>query len=148
MIRRLGNRALFAITSHAAERTPGVEALEGVEVEARRRRYEARGARARFADPRTFLIGVDHVRAVVALVLAGGKASLGPSSLHVPSWDSGMFWTALTVLAIPQVPLSFANSLGISHTAGRNVRATTTPASAAPASTPTDMSAARRGASP
>ena len=50
------------------------------------------------------------IGAVVALVLAGGKASLGPSSLHVPSWDSGMFWTALTVLAIPQVPLSFANS--------------------------------------
>src|SRR5207302_1587725 len=44
------------------------------------------------------------------IVLAGGKASLGPSSLHFPSWDSGMFWTALTVLAIPQVPLSFANS--------------------------------------
>jgi SulP family sulfate permease len=47
---------------------------------------------------------------VVMLVLAGGKASAGPSAFHFPSWDAGMFWTALTVLVIPQVPLSFANS--------------------------------------
>jgi sulfate permease, SulP family len=47
---------------------------------------------------------------VAMLALAGGKASFGPSGLQLPSWDSGVFWTALTVLVIPQVPLSFANS--------------------------------------
>src|SRR5205085_5151606 len=47
---------------------------------------------------------------VVAVVLAGSKAGLGPSAIHFPSWDSPRFWTALIVLAIPQVPLSFASS--------------------------------------
>jgi hypothetical protein len=47
---------------------------------------------------------------VAMLALAGGQASFGPSGLQLPSWDSGVFWTALTVLVIPQVPLSFANS--------------------------------------
>ncbi len=47
---------------------------------------------------------------LVTLILAGGKSGLGPSTLHFPAWDAGMFWTALTVLVIPQVPLSFANS--------------------------------------
>jgi MFS superfamily sulfate permease-like transporter len=44
------------------------------------------------------------------LVQAGGEASFGPSAIHIPSWDAGTFWTALTLLVIPQVPLSFANS--------------------------------------
>jgi hypothetical protein len=47
---------------------------------------------------------------VVAVVLAGGRAGFGPSEIHFPSWDSHMFWVALTVLVVPQVPLSFANS--------------------------------------
>jgi sulfate permease, SulP family len=47
---------------------------------------------------------------VAMLVAAGGKASLGPSGLEAPSWEAGTFWSALTLLVIPQVPLSFANS--------------------------------------
>jgi hypothetical protein len=50
------------------------------------------------------------VGAVVMLVQAGDNAALGPSALHVPSWGSHAFWSALTLLVIPQVPLSFANS--------------------------------------
>jgi SulP family sulfate permease len=48
--------------------------------------------------------------AVTMVVLAGGSASAGPSGLHLPSWDAAAFWTAFTVLVVPQVPLSFANS--------------------------------------
>jgi SulP family sulfate permease len=50
------------------------------------------------------------VGVAVMLVEAGGKASLGPSSLQLPSWSGDTFWTALTLLVIPQIPLSFANS--------------------------------------
>ncbi len=50
------------------------------------------------------------IAAVAAVLLAGGDASVGPSAIDVPSWDSAMFWTAFTVLVVPQVPLSFANS--------------------------------------
>jgi SulP family sulfate permease len=53
------------------------------------------------------LVGVG---VAVMLVQAGGNASLGPSSLSFPTWSGDTFWTALTVLVIPQVPLSFANS--------------------------------------
>ena len=48
--------------------------------------------------------------AVVMLVLSAGDASLGPSSISLPSLDAATFWTAFTVLALPQLPLSFANS--------------------------------------
>jgi SulP family sulfate permease len=48
--------------------------------------------------------------AVIMVVLAGDKAAFGPSSIALPHLDSGVFWTAFTVLVIPQVPLSFANS--------------------------------------
>jgi MFS superfamily sulfate permease-like transporter len=47
--------------------------------------------------------------AVIALT-AGGSAALGPSPVDGPSLDAATFWTALTVLVLPQVPLSFANS--------------------------------------
>jgi sulfate permease, SulP family len=47
---------------------------------------------------------------VVALVLAGGQLELGPSPLIVPSLSGGVLLTALTVLVLPQAPLSFANS--------------------------------------
>jgi SulP family sulfate permease len=47
---------------------------------------------------------------VVALVLAGGQLELGPSALALPSLDGGVLLTALTVLVLPQAPLSFANS--------------------------------------
>jgi MFS superfamily sulfate permease-like transporter len=47
---------------------------------------------------------------VVMLAVAGGRAAFGPSALHLPSWHAATFWTAFTVLVVPQVPLSFANS--------------------------------------
>ena len=47
---------------------------------------------------------------VVALALAGGHLSLGPSHVVFPSLDGGVLLTALTVLVLPQAPLSFANS--------------------------------------
>lgn len=53
------------------------------------------------------LVGVG---VAVMLVQAGGQASLGPSGLALPSLDSATFWTAFTVLVIPQLPLTFANS--------------------------------------
>jgi sulfate permease, SulP family len=53
------------------------------------------------------LVGVG---AVVMLVQAGGELALGPSALHVPDFDADVLLTALTVLVIPQLPLSFANS--------------------------------------
>jgi sulfate permease, SulP family len=53
------------------------------------------------------LVGVG---AVVMLVQAGGELTLGPSALHVPDFDADVLLTALTVLVIPQLPLSFANS--------------------------------------
>ena len=47
---------------------------------------------------------------VIMLVQAGGELALGPSALHVPDFDADVLLTALTVLVIPQLPLSFANS--------------------------------------
>ena len=47
---------------------------------------------------------------VAMVVLAGDKAAFGPSAIALPHLDSATFWTALTVLVVPQVPLSFANS--------------------------------------
>jgi sulfate permease, SulP family len=47
---------------------------------------------------------------VVALALAGGQLAPGPSHLDLPSLNGGVLLTALTVLVLPQVPLSFANS--------------------------------------
>lgn len=48
--------------------------------------------------------------AVITVILAGDKAALGPSAIVFPHLDSAVFWTAFTVLVVPQVPLSFANS--------------------------------------
>jgi sulfate permease, SulP family len=53
------------------------------------------------------LVGIG---AVVMLVRASGDAALGPSSLSLPSLDDATFWSAFTVLVLPQLPLSFANS--------------------------------------
>jgi hypothetical protein len=44
------------------------------------------------------------------LALAADEAALGPSALALPQLDAATFATALTVLVIPQAPLSFANS--------------------------------------
>lgn len=50
------------------------------------------------------------VGAAVAIGRAGGDLSFGPSDISLPSLDGDVLWTALTVLVIPQVPLTFANS--------------------------------------
>ena len=47
---------------------------------------------------------------VVALALAGDQLSLGPSDIVTPSLNGSVLLTALTVLVLPQAPLSFANS--------------------------------------
>ena len=46
----------------------------------------------------------------VTALLAGSNIELGPSALATPSIDLATLATALTVLVLPQVPLSFANS--------------------------------------
>jgi sulfate permease, SulP family len=48
--------------------------------------------------------------AVVMVGLGAGDAALGPSALSVPSLDWATLATAFTVLVLPQLPLSFANS--------------------------------------
>jgi hypothetical protein len=47
---------------------------------------------------------------VLMLAQAGGELSFGPSSLTLPDFDADVLLTALTVLVVPQLPLSFANS--------------------------------------
>jgi sulfate permease, SulP family len=47
---------------------------------------------------------------VMMLVSKGGELSLGPSALELPSLDGDVLLTAVTVLVVPQLPLSFANS--------------------------------------
>jgi hypothetical protein len=46
----------------------------------------------------------------VMFALGGGDVALGPSALALPSLDWETFATAFTVLVLPQIPLSFANS--------------------------------------
>jgi sulfate permease, SulP family len=46
----------------------------------------------------------------VALGRAHGALALGPSSFALPHLAGATFWTAFTVLVLPQVPLTFANS--------------------------------------
>ena len=46
----------------------------------------------------------------VALARAGGGLAFGPSAIALPHLDWAMVGTALTVLVLPQVPLTFANS--------------------------------------
>lgn len=48
--------------------------------------------------------------AVLMLAQAGGALAPGPSALALPDLDADVLLTALTVLVIPQLPLSFANS--------------------------------------
>jgi MFS superfamily sulfate permease-like transporter len=50
---------------------------------------------------------------------AGGDLALGPSSLTFPELDAGTFWTAFTVLVLPQLPLTFANSCVATSDAAR-----------------------------
>jgi hypothetical protein len=44
------------------------------------------------------------------LVESGGVPSFGPSALELPSLSAATFAAAFTVLVIPQLPLTFANS--------------------------------------
>jgi MFS superfamily sulfate permease-like transporter len=53
------------------------------------------------------LVGVG---AAVAVMESAGPIAVGPSALTFPSLDGATFWAALTVLVLPQLPLSFANS--------------------------------------
>ena len=50
------------------------------------------------------------IAAVVVLLGADADAALGPSELALPSLDGAAFWAAFTVLVLPQLPLTFANS--------------------------------------
>ena len=47
---------------------------------------------------------------VVMALEGGGEAALGPSGLALPDLDWATIGTAFTVLVLPQLPLSFANS--------------------------------------
>lgn len=47
---------------------------------------------------------------VVALALGGPAIALGPSELALPRIDGASLLAALTVLVVPQLPLTFANS--------------------------------------
>ncbi|MGI8806014.1 MAG: putative sulfate/molybdate transporter [Thermoleophilaceae bacterium] len=47
---------------------------------------------------------------LVMLATASGSIAAGPSALTIPDVDAAALLTALTVLVLPQVPLSFANS--------------------------------------
>jgi sulfate permease, SulP family len=48
--------------------------------------------------------------ALAMVVLEADQLAFGPSALEVPTLDGTTFLTALTVLVVPQLPLSFANS--------------------------------------
>jgi hypothetical protein len=50
------------------------------------------------------------VTAIGVIVATEGLGELGPSAVQLPSLDGAVFWTALTALVLPQLPLSFANS--------------------------------------
>lgn len=50
------------------------------------------------------------VAVVAALIRAGGELALGPSAIVAPDLSGELFWTALTLLVVPQLPLTFANS--------------------------------------
>ena len=55
----------------------------------------------------------------VALVRAGGSIELGPSGIDLPHLSGATLWTALTVLVVPQLPLTFANSCVATSDAAR-----------------------------
>ena len=59
---------------------------------------------------RTVTLVLVGVGAGVMIVTADGPVSLGPSAVGLPNLEAATFWTALTVLVLPQLPLSFANS--------------------------------------
>ncbi len=48
--------------------------------------------------------------AIVMVVKTVPGVELGPSAIELPSLSSATFWAAFTVLVLPQLPLTFANS--------------------------------------
>ena len=55
-------------------------------------------------------IALVGVGLAVALVQAAPDLRAGPSEVSAPGIDGAALWTALTVLVVPQIPLTFANS--------------------------------------
>ena len=53
------------------------------------------------------LVGVGTV---VMIVQSASTVEFGPSAIELPSLSRATFWTAFTVLVLPQLPLTFANS--------------------------------------
>lgn len=56
---------------------------------------------------------------LIAVVRAADELALGPSALVLPTLDAATFWTAFTVLVVPQLPLTFANSCVATSDAAR-----------------------------
>jgi sulfate permease, SulP family len=61
---------------------------------------------------RRFPVALALVGVAVAVILltTGDALAPGPSPLALPSLDGAAFWAAFTVLVLPQLPLTFANS--------------------------------------
>jgi hypothetical protein len=55
-------------------------------------------------------LGLVGVAVVVIVLTREAPVAFGPSALELPGLDGATFWAALTVLVLPQLPLSFANS--------------------------------------
>jgi hypothetical protein len=55
-------------------------------------------------------LGLVVLGTVLMLARSGGGVEVGPSALALPDLDADVLLTALTVLVIPQLPLTFANS--------------------------------------
>jgi hypothetical protein len=47
---------------------------------------------------------------IIVVIRTGGSIELGPSAIPLPSFDAATFATAFTILVLPQIPLTFANS--------------------------------------
>jgi sulfate permease, SulP family len=74
----------------------------------------ALGLRRRLVSLVLVAVGV-----AVLIARAGGDIALGPSPIPLPSFDAATFVTAFTVLVLPQVPLTFANSCVATSDAAR-----------------------------
>jgi SulP family sulfate permease len=59
---------------------------------------------------RLITLGFVAIAALVMLATAGDQLGFGPSAVAFPTLHEATLWTALTVLVIPQAPLTFANS--------------------------------------
>lgn len=69
---------------------------------------------------RAVTLGLVAAAVVAVVVEVRGGLAFGPSAIDLPSLDLATLGTALTVLVIPQVPLSFANSCLATTDAARN----------------------------